>query len=103
MKARLFILIAAGIFFTTATKAQYGAPCADPRYGYQSSGFVNYNYNNYARDRYNDQRGWRDVEYDRYCRDHREYRGDRRAYYQERVYVHPAPFWAPRRVVVVRY
>lgn len=99
MNAKFPILVAAGLFLVTVSKAQYAASCADPRvviqgrvvipgraviaYDYNN---IAYEYNNYVpRGRYDERRDWRADEYERYCRDHREYRGDRRAFYRDRA------------------
>ncbi len=126
MKYKFPILIAAGLFLATVSKAQYGGGYGDNRVIIQGQihipgpAYVGYGYNNQARfedrryadngrfddrryddhDRYYERRDWRADEYERYCRDHREYRGDRRAYYRDHCDYRPAPFCPAPRVFV---
>src|SRR5450631_3200158 len=121
MKFKFPILIAAGLLIATVSNAQYGSGYANSHVVIQGQinipgpAHVGYDYNNYAgygynnndrrdfregdRGRYDDRRDWRGDEYERYCRDHREYRGDRRAYYREHYNYRPVPYCAPKRVV----
>jgi hypothetical protein len=116
MKAKLPLLIAAGLFFATISKAQYVGVDVDAQVVTPGRAVVAYNYDNRDHDRYADRREWRDGEYvgfarshrdwredeyERYCRDHREFRGDRDDYY--RYHYRVAPYCAPRRVVVYGY
>jgi hypothetical protein len=124
MKAKFPILIAAGLFLATVSKAQYGRDYAGAHFAIQGQvvipgrTVVAYDYNNFARDRYDGQRerredeykrfcrehrDWREDEYQRYCRDHREFRGDRRDYYRDQCRYRVAPYCAPRPVVVYGY
>jgi len=91
MKAKFPILIAAGLFLATVSNAQYAAPCYNPRIVVQAPRVIGYGYA--PRDR----RDWRADQYERYCRDHRDYRGDRRAFYRDRYSYRVAPFSTPRR------
>ncbi len=106
MKTKIPVLIAAGLFLATVTKAQYGPPRHDSRVIIQAHiGFpipvpVAYNYDYYPapRDRYdyrmndrdadygnyNDRRDWRAEQYDRYCREGRGYRMSREEFYRDR-------------------
>lgn len=120
MKAKFPILIAAGLFLVSVSKAQYGAAYASPHFAIRAQvvipgrAYVNYDNNSYARDRYDGRRewraeeyerfcrahrDWREAEYQRYCRDHREFRGDRNDYYRDHYNYRVAPYCAPRRVV----
>jgi hypothetical protein len=117
MKFKFPILIAAGLLIATVSKAQYGGGYANSHVVIQGQinipgpAYVGYGYNNIDRrdnregnyGRYDDRRDWRGDEYERYCRDHREYRGDRRAYYREHYTYRSVPSCAPRRVVVYGY
>jgi hypothetical protein len=93
MKAKFPILIAAGLFLATVSNAQYAAPCYNPRIVVQTPPVISYGYGYAPRDR----REWRADEYERYCREHRDYRGNRRAFYRDRYNYRVAPFSAPRR------
>jgi hypothetical protein len=90
MNFKFPILIAAGLLIAGASKAQYNRSYNDNRVAIQGQFaipgrvVIGYNYNSLARDRYDEHRDWRADEYERYCRDHRDYRGDRRDYYQDR-------------------
>jgi hypothetical protein len=124
MKAKFPILIAAGLFLVSVSKAQYGGGYSTPHIAIHGqvvipgAAYVHYGYDNYARDRYVGRREWRADEYDRfcwahrdwredeyqrYCRDHREFRGDRNDYYQDHYSYRAAPYCAPRRVVAYGY
>jgi hypothetical protein len=112
MNAKFPILIAAGLFLVTASKAQYAPSCADPRVVIQGRVVISgraviaYDYNNPAYDnnnyvprgRYDARRDWRADEYERYCRDHREYRGDRGVFYRDRPNYRIAPYYYPGKV-----
>jgi hypothetical protein len=121
MKTKIPILIAAGLFFVTVTKAQFGAPCSDSRVIIQAHiGFpvpapVAYNYDYYRaprvryddrRDvdygRYDDRRDWRAEQYDRYCRENRGHRMSREEFYRDRCDYRANPHYAPRKVVEYR-
>jgi hypothetical protein len=112
MKTKIPILIAAGLFLATVTKAQYGAPYANNRVVIQAHigfplpvpvpvavGYSNYypsqvvyehpryddhGYDNRGYDNrgYNDQRDWRAVAYDRYCHENRGHRMSREEFYR---------------------
>jgi hypothetical protein len=71
MNAKFPILIVAGLFFASVSKAQYAGPRDDHRVGT-------------VRGRYDEHRDRRAAEYERYRRDRRDYRGDRREYYRDR-------------------
>lgn len=124
MKAKFPILIAAGLFLVSVSKAQYGGDYAAPHFAVQGQvvipgrTYVNYDYNNYGRDRYDGRREWRADEYERFCREHRdwredeyqrycqyhrEFRGDRYDYYRDHYRYRAAPYCAPRRVVEYGY
>ena len=95
MKSKISLLIAAGLFIVTATKAQYGAPYHENRVVIQAHiGIpipvpVVYNYDYYHRvpvcnenrnagyGRYDDRRDWRAEQYERYCRENRRQRMSR--------------------------
>lgn len=121
MKAKFPILIAAGLFLVSVSKAQYGGEYATPQIAIQGQVvipgrvYVHYDYNKINRGRYEGRREWRDGdyerfcrehrdwredEYQRYCRDHREFRGDRNVYYRDHYSYRAVPYCAPRRVVV---
>jgi hypothetical protein len=121
MKTKFPILVAAGLFLVSVSKAQYGGDYAAPHFAIQGQvvipggAYVHYGYDNYARGRYVERREWRADEYDRfcrahrdwredeyqrYCRDHREFRGDRNDYYHDHYSYRAAPYCAPRRVVL---
>jgi hypothetical protein len=117
MKAKIPILIAAGLFLAIASKAQYPigghvyiqgqivlpAPPLPVVVGY---GYDNAPYGRYEerRDwREDDRRDWREDEYERYCREHREYRGDRRAYYRDQCEYRGKPHFHNKHVVVYGY
>lgn len=115
MNYKFPVLIAAGLFLATVSKAQFGGGCADNRVVIQGQihipgpANIGFGYNNQVRyedrryadnGRFDDRRDWRGDEYERYCREHREYRGDRRAYYHDFHSYRPAPYCAPQRVVV---
>ena len=119
MKTKIPILIAAGLFFATITKAQYGAPCHDNRVVIQAHiGFpvqvpVVYNYDFYhtprgsydeRRDfgRYDDRGDWRAEQYERYCRENRGYRMSREEFYHDRCDSRDHSYYAPRKVVEYR-
>lgn len=120
MKTKFPILIAAGLLLVSVSKAQYGGAYAAPQFAIQGQvvipgrASINYDYNNYNRDRYDGRRewradeferfcrahrDWREDEYQRYCRDHREFRGDRNVYYRDHYMYRVAPYCAPRKVV----
>ena len=123
MKTKIPILIAAGLFLVTASKAQYGGPCPDnrvviqgrvvipgpPVIAFQYSNFppVRYDdrrdsrYDDYAR--YDDRRDWRAVEYDRYCRAQRGYKMSREEFYRTRCDYRGNPHYKQKKVVAYRY
>jgi len=119
MKAKFPILIAAGLFFATVSKAQYPGGYADHRdqspypqgqdYNYnnqngQGQNYYNANYDYRYHGRYDDRRDWKEVEYQRYCREHRDCRMDRRVFYRDYCGAYRAmPFCPPHRVVVFRF
>ena len=98
MNAKFPILIVAGLFFASVSKAQYAGSCDDHRMGT-------------ARGRYDERRDWRAEEYERYrpyrrdyrgdrreyYRDRNDYRGDRKVYYRDRNDYRAAPYGSPRR------
>lgn len=119
MKAKFPILIAAGLFLVSVSKAQYGGAYAAPQIAIQGQvvipgrAYAQYDYNHYDHGRheirrdwrdneyeriYREHRDWREDEYQRYCREHHEFRGNRYDYY--RVHYRVAPYCAPRKVVV---
>jgi hypothetical protein len=98
MNLKFPILVAAGLFLATVSKAQYAAPCYNPRVVVETRPVPVYAYGYIPRDH----RDWRFDEYERYCRDHRDYRGDRRVFYRDRYNYRVAPFSTPRRVVMYR-
>jgi hypothetical protein len=124
MKTKIPILIAAGLFFATVSKAQYHESYSNHRLAIQAQvifpgqAVIGYGYNNMEPVRYDERRDWRADEYERfcrehrdwredkyqgYCRDHREYRGDRRAFYRDHYGYRTVPYCAPRREVVYGY
>ena len=124
MKAKFPILIAAGLFMATVSKAQYGGDYSAPHFAIQGQvvipgrASVNYDYNNYTRGQFDGRRAWRADEYERFCRDHRdwredeyqrycqyhrEFRGDRYDYYRDHYRYRATPYCAPKRVVVYGY
>jgi hypothetical protein len=110
MKTKIPILIAAGLFLAFTTQAQYGSPYPENRVVVQAHiGFpvpvpvVNhYAYYPVARERYDDRRDWRAVEYERYCRENRGYRMSREEFYRDRCDYRGNPYHAPRKVVEYR-
>lgn len=110
MKTKIPILIAAGLFLVSVTKAQYGAPCNDNRVIVQAHiGFpvpvpiVNhYEYYPVARGRFDDHRDWRAEQYERYCRENRGYRMSREEFYRDRCDPRAHTYYAPRKVVEYR-
>jgi len=123
MKTKIPILIAASLLIVSASKAQYGAPCADNRVVIQGQfvipgrTVIAYNYNNIAREqysgyndprdnqygRYDDRNDWRAVEYDRYCHENHGYRMSREEYYRNRCDYRARHFYGSQKVVVHRY
>lgn len=109
MKAKIPILIAAGLFLAIASKAQYPAGGHVYIQGQvvlpapPLPVVVGYGYDNPSYGRYEDRRDWRDDEYERYCREHREYRGDRRAYYRDQCDYRGRPHFHRKHVVVYGY
>ena len=107
MKTKIPILIAAGLFLATVTKAQYGAPCHDNRVIVQAHigfpvpvpVFNHYEYYPERRVRYEDRRDWRAEQYERYCHEARDYRMSREEFYRDRCDSRANPYNAPRRVV----
>ena len=110
MKTKIPILIAAGLFLATVSKAQYGAPCRDNRVIIQAHiGFPvpvpvvdHYEYYPVARVSYDDRRDWRAEQYERYCRENRGYRMSREQFYRERCDSRANTYYAPRKVVDYR-
>jgi hypothetical protein len=120
MKTKIPILIAAGLFFATVTKAQYGAPCRDNRIIVQAHiGFpvpvpvvCNYGYNQVPRERYDDRwdgrdgnyaryddrRDWRAEQYERYCHENRGYRMSREEFYRGHCDNRGNPYYSQRGV-----
>ncbi len=127
MKTKIPVLIAAGLFLVSVSKAQYGAPCPDNRVVIQGRvvipgpPVIAYQYSNVApvrydehRDRrqddygryngrYNDRGDWREVEYDRYCREQRGYRMSREEFYRDRCDYRGNPHYKQKKVVVYGY
>jgi len=102
MKTKIPILIAAGLFLATVTKAQYPGGCVDNRVVIQGRVFIpgppviSFEYNSAPREqyvvyddrrddynRYYDRRDWREVEYERYCRATRKHRMSREEFYRD--------------------
>jgi hypothetical protein len=108
MKTKIPILIAAGLFLATVSKAQYGVPYRDNRVVIQAHiGFpipvpVAYNYYNAPRERYDDRRDWRAEQYEHYCHEKRGYRMSREEFYRDRCDYRANPYYAPRKVVEYR-
>src|SRR5579863_3857146 len=110
MKTKIPILIAAGLFLVSVTKAQYGVPCNDNRIIVQAHiGFpvpapiVNhFEYYPVARGRFDDRRDWREEQYERYCRENMGYRLSREEFYRDRCDSRERPYYAPRKVVEYR-
>ena len=119
MKTRIPLLIAAGLFLSTMSKAQ--PVCNDGRVILQagvSVGFPpapvyhdnrNWNRNDDHRGyydnrkvEYRDRRYWKMDEYERFCYDHPAYRVSRRDFYSNRDF-HYRRCAEPRAVVVYRY
>ena len=107
MKAKIPILLAAGLFLAITSKAQYpvsGQVVIQGRIIIPGPpAVVAYDYPNPSYGRYEDRRDWRRDEYERYCHEHREYRGDRRAYYRDQCNYRGRPEFHKRRVVVYGY
>ena len=118
MKAKFPLLIAAGLFFATVSKAQYAGIDVDARVVIPGRAVVAYHNPPFDHDRYDDHRDWREDayesdgrghrdwredEYERYCREHREFRGDRDDFYRYHRGYRVAPYCAPRRVVIYGY
>ncbi len=107
MKTKIPILIAAGLFLATVTKAQYGAPCRDNRVIVQAHiGFpvpvpvVNpYEYYPVGGLSYDDRRDWRAEQYERYCHENRGYRMSREEFYRDRCDSRARPYYESRTVV----
>jgi len=117
MKTKIPILIAAGLFLATASKAQYGPACPENRVVIQGRVFlpgppiISFEYNNAPRDRYveyrdrrnedynryNDRRDWREIEYERYCRETRKHRMSREDFYRDRCDYRGRPYFPPQR------
>ena len=110
MKTKILILIAAGLFLATVTKAQYEVPRHDNRIIVQAHiGFpvpvpvVNhYEYYPETRVRYDDRRDWRAEQYERYCHEVRGYRMSREEFYHDRCDSKVHTYNAPRKVVEYR-
>ncbi len=119
MKAKSTILIAASLFLITATQAQYRGGYADRRDQQDQSYYNNSReqaYYDHDRNRayYNnnrdpvyyivERRDWREIEYQRHRREHRDFRMDRRVFYGDHCGAYPyAPVCAPHHVVVYGY
>ena len=110
MKTKIPILIAAGLFLASVTKAQYGGPCNDNRVVIQARfGFpvpvpvvAHYEYYPEARGRFDDRRDWRAEQYERYCHENRGYRMSREEFYRDRCDSRGYDYHAPRKVVEYR-
>jgi len=110
MKTKIPILIAAGLFLVSVTKAQYGAPCNENRVVIQAHfGFpvpvpvVNhYEYYPAGRERYDDRRDWRAEQYERYCHENRGYRMSRDEFYRDRCDSRNHAYYAPQKRVEYR-
>ena len=111
MKTKIPILIAAGLFLATVTEAQYGVPYHDNRVIIQAHiGFpvpapivTHYEYYPVKRERYDERRDWREVQYERYCHENRGYRMSREEFYRDRCDPRANPHSAPREVEYRRY
>jgi hypothetical protein len=123
MKTKIPILIAAGLFLSIVSKAQYGSPCPDNRvviqgrvlipgppviaFQYSNVAPIRYDerrdsrYDDYGR--YDDRRDWRAVEYENYCREHRGYRMSREEFYRERCDYRGKPHFKKKKLVVYGY
>jgi len=128
MKTRIPLLIAAGLFLSTISKAQFAPACNDSRVVFQagvSVGFPpspvyhdnrNWNREDDNRDyydnrgyydnrkaEYRDKHHWKKMdEYERFCYDHPAYRVSRHDFYRNRDF-HYRRCAEPRAVVVYRY
>jgi hypothetical protein len=133
MKAKFPLLIVAGLLFASIAEAQYGGAYVNAQVVIPGRAVVAYSDNNFGPDRYDDRREWREGEYENhgrgqkdwregeyegygrghrdrredayehYCREHREYRGRRSDFYRDYYGYRPAPYCAPKRVVVYGY
>ncbi|HEX3079902.1 MAG TPA: hypothetical protein VHQ04_05545 [Puia sp.] len=110
MKTKIPILIAAGLFLVSVTKAQYGASCNENRVVIQAHfGFpvpvpvVNhYEYYPAGREHYDDRRDWRAEQYERYCHENRGYRMSRDEFYRDRCDSRNHAYYAPQKRVEYR-
>ncbi len=111
MKAKFPILIAAGLFFASVSKAQYPGAYVDARVVLPGRAVISYN-NMDTYGYYNDRRDWRDGEYEDEGRRHerreeredcRDYRDGRRDYYRDGYGYRAVPYCAPRRAVIYGY
>jgi hypothetical protein len=123
MKTKIPILIAAGLFLATVTKAQYPGGYADSRVVIQGRVFIpgppviSFEYNNVPREqyveyrdrrdgeysRYNDRRDWREIEYERYCRETWKHRMSREDFYRDRCNYRNRPYYTEHREAGCRY
>jgi hypothetical protein len=101
MKFKFPILIATALLIVSVSKAQYGSGYVDNRVNIHGRIIIPGRTAYQAR--YDNRRDWRADEYERFCREHRGYRGGREAYYRDHWSYRPEPFCAPRRVVVYGY
>ena len=120
MKTKIPILIAAGLFIVTATKAQYGGPYHENRviiqahigipipvpvvynHDYYHPAPVCYEERNAGYGRHDDRYDWRAEQYERYCRENRGNRMSREEFYHDRCDSRANPYYAPRKVVEYR-
>jgi hypothetical protein len=101
MKFKFPILIAAGLLIATVSKAQYGGGYGNHRLNFQDRAIISGR--SAYQVRYDNRRDWRADEYERFCREHREYRGGREVYFRDHCGYRQVPYCAPRRVVVYGY
>src|SRR5690349_21571939 len=110
MKTKIPLLIAAGLFLVSVTKAQYGPSCNDGRVVIQAHiGFpvpvpvvTHYEYYPQVQEQYYDHRDWRAEQYERYCHENRGYRMSREEFYRDRCDRRGHSYYAPRRVIEYR-
>jgi hypothetical protein len=108
MKTKIPFLIAAGLFLSIASNAQYGAPYHENHVVIQAHigfpvpvAFVNHNeYYPVARSRYDERHDWRAEQYEHYCRETRGYRMSQEQFYRERCDSRVNPYHAPGKVIV---
>jgi len=110
MKTKIPILVAAGLFLASVTKAQYGSSCNHGRVIIQAHiGFpvpvpvVNhYEYYPAMQGHFDDRRDWRAEQYERYCHENRGYRMSREEFYRDRCDRRGRPYYGPRKEVEYR-